>query len=410
MQFIEALKLKSKLFFLFILIAIGLVAVGVMGSVNINAMKKNIDSLYFGSLIPVTELNSILQLYHTNLDVTIQRATEGEIDADEASIQIKEDLSEIEKKWKNYKSHFKRDEELPYLEYAALEIKSMNQNFSEVLKYLNEESIARDAFIQKLSKNVIHIESVVQKLINYEVEMAHYERQSLLDYYDKLLLQLLLILLIIIIAILSISYNVIKSIQYEHTKLEFTMKKLKKVNKKLENASYTDALTLLHNRRYFNLIYERELKRAHREKNDITFMMIDIDFFKQYNDTYGHLQGDEALKQVAKTIQDALRRPTDFVFRLGGEEFGVLLVNTDVENSARLAQNILDLVKEKHIRHRNSKVHEFLTISIGVVCCKIDDTVKEDTIISKADKMLYQAKEEGRDRYIMTTLSSIQNV
>ena len=163
--------------------------------------------------------------------------------------------------------------------------------------------------------------------------------------------------------------SVFKSIQRDQTALEVTTKKLKRANKKLENVSYTDSLTGLYNRRYFNLIYDRELKRAKRTHNYITFMMLDIDYFKQYNDTYGHIEGDFALKSVAKVLNDTLKRPGDFVFRLGGEEFGVLLAETSESNSATIARNICDAIRGREIKHKNSKVNEFLTISVGVACC-----------------------------------------
>ena len=180
-------------------------------------------------------------------------------------------------------------------------------------------------------------------------------------------------------------------------------KKLKLANKKLENASYTDSLTNLHNRRYFNFIYDRETKRAKRNKTYITFMMLDIDYFKQYNDTYGHVAGDKALKNVAKVLKETLKRPSDYVFRLGGEEFGILLCDTDETNSANLAREICDAVRAKKIKHEASKVNQFLTISIGVVCCIADDALDEDVLITRADEMLYEAKESGRDRYIITS-------
>jgi diguanylate cyclase (GGDEF)-like protein len=132
-------------------------------------------------------------------------------------------------------------------------------------------------------------------------------------------------------------------------------------------------------------------------------MMLDIDFFKQYNDTYGHLEGDFALKSVAKVLKDTLKRPSDYVFRLGGEEFGVLFSETDESNSAKLAREICDMVKAREIKHENSKVGEFLTISIGVVCCIADEALDDEVLISRADEMLYKAKESGRDRYIITS-------
>ena len=175
------------------------------------------------------------------------------------------------------------------------------------------------------------------------------------------------------------------------------------MNKKLENVSYTDTLTSLNNRRYFNLVYNRELKQAKREKNYITFMMLDIDYFKQYNDTYGHISGDEALKSVATVLQDTLKRPNDYVFRLGGEEFGVLLTKTDESSSAKLARDICDSIRAKQIEHQGSKVNKYLTISIGVVCCVADDALKNEILMSRADEMLYNAKETGRDMYVITS-------
>ena len=403
MQFVEALKLRSKLFFLFLLITVGLITVGVMGSMNINSMKKNIDSLYFGSLVPVTELNDIMHTYHNELATSVHKVTRDEISSSEAANSIEKSLLKINKKWKSYESHFKRDDELQYLEYAALEIKYINSYFVRILKASQREMDLSRLSLTVLEKKISHINTVIQKLINYEINIANFERKKFLQSYNNTIIQLGVVLALIIIAILGISLYVFSSIQKDHTKLEEATMKLRRANKKLENVSYTDSLTGLHNRRYFNMIYDRELKRAKRNNSYITFMMLDIDFFKQYNDTYGHVEGDFALKSVAKVLKDTLRRPADFVFRLGGEEFGVLLVQTDESNSAKLARDICDDIRGREIKHENSKVNQYLTMSIGVVCCIADDALNEDILISRADEMLYEAKETGRDRYIITS-------
>ncbi len=416
MQFLEALRLRSKLFFLFLLTTFGLVVVGVLGALNINAMKKNIDALYFGSLVPVTELNNVLQVYHSSLAHTVYRARELQISPSQISSQIQNSTFKVNRIWKEYESHFKRDDELGYVEYVALEIETTNGYFEQVAQAaLNGRDMDRIS-LSALESRVTGISKIIQKLINYEIEVAKYERVSFLQSYNDAVTQLTIALSLIIIGILSILLYVFKSIQKDHSRLEKTTSALKKANKKLENVSYTDALTSLHNRRYFNLVYRRELLRAKREKSYVTFMMLDIDFFKQYNDTYGHIEGDYALKSVAKTLKDALKRPTDFVFRLGGEEFGVLLTHTDESNSARLARNICDKIREREIKHESSKVNQYLTISIGVVCCVADSALDGDVLISKADKMLYEAKESGRDRYMITsdvsqskTVSQAQN-
>jgi diguanylate cyclase (GGDEF)-like protein len=403
MQFIEALKLKSKLFFLFILISVGLVLVGLMGYLNIDSMKKNLDSLYFGSLVPVTELNEILQIYHGNIASTIYKAKSSKVDSFESSSVIENAIMKIDYEWRNYESHFKRDTELQYVQYAAKEIKDTNKYFEKILLGVLSGNDLKNVSMEVLEKKIDHINTTLKKLINYEIEMAKYERKVFLDMYDLILKGVGTALLIIILGILIISYYVFKSIQNDHTRLEITTKKLQRANKKLENVSYTDVLTSLHNRRYFNFIYDRELQRAKRTKSYITFMMLDIDFFKQYNDTYGHIEGDFALKSVAKVLKDFLKRPSDFVFRLGGEEFGVILIDTDESNSARLAREICDSIRAREIKHESSKVNEFLTISIGVVCCIADEALKEKVLMARADEMLYKAKENGRDGYVITT-------
>ena len=399
MEFIEALKLRSKLLFLFILITLGLVLVGTMGYSNTSSMKKNLDALYFGSLVPVIELNNILQVYHGKISNTIYKVKNSQISPTQASTQIRDAISKIELEWKEYESHFKRDEELQYVEYADIEVQTTNEFFNKVAFNISLDNLVMGNFEAKIE----HIHNVIKKLINYEVEIAKYERKRFLTVFDNIILNIGIILSLIILGVLIISYYVFKSIQKDHTRLEAATKKLQSANKKLENVSYTDVLTSLHNRRYFNFVYDRELKRAKRTKSYITFMMMDIDYFKQYNDTYGHIEGDFALKSVAKVLKDTLKRPSDFVFRLGGEEFGAILTDIDESNSASLAREICQSIKLREIKHETSKASEFLTISIGVVCCKADENLDDEILMMRADEMLYKAKEYGRDRCEITT-------
>ena len=416
MKFIEALRLKSKLLSLFILITIGLVSIGVIGVMHVNAMKKNMDALYFGSLVPVTELNEVMYTYNATLSQTIYKTKRAEISPSETASDIENAIFNIKRKWKSYVSHYKQDDELGYVGYASLEIKGANSYFLRVQKAAIEGKDLEKISIKNFERVVSHVDNVIQKLINYEVGSAKYERKKFLNRYNVLIKQLGLALFIIVIAILFISFNVFSGIQQEQTKLEQLAKKLKRSNKKLENASYTDTLTTLHNRRYFNIVYDRELKLAKRDKSYITFMMLDIDYFKQYNDTYGHVEGDNALKEVSNTLKDTLKRPNDYVFRLGGEEFGVLLTKTNESSSAKLARDIGDEIRGKKIEHKGSIVNEYLTISIGVVCCMADESLNNEILISRSDEMLYEAKDSGRDRYVITsnvseaTTSSIDEV
>lgn len=403
MQFIEALKLRSKLLFLFVLITIGLFFIGTIGAINLSSMKKNLDSLYFGSLVPVTELSAILQTYHGDIANTIYKSKNSKMAPNTAQAYIKTAVRKINRQWRSYEGHFKRDAELEYVAYTAKEIKTTNAYINKILLALENGYELKDIAIPNFENKISHINKVVDKLISYEVSVAQYERKNFLQVYDSLVLNVGIILSIVILAVLIILFDVFKSIQADQTSLEVATKKLKIANKKLENVSYTDSLTGLFNRRYFNHIYDRELKRAKRTHSYITFMMLDIDYFKQYNDTYGHIEGDWALKSVAKVLKETLQRPGDFVFRLGGEEFGVLLTETPESNSAVIARKIGDSIREREIKHEKSKVNDYLTISIGVACCIADEALNEEMLMTRADEMLYKSKENGRDCYSITT-------
>lgn len=410
MQFIEALKLRSKLLFLFLFVTLGLITIGIVGAFHIDATKKNLDAMYFGSFVPVTELNEILQLYHSQIAGTLYQAKSEQISPSQTVIQVAQSLKKIEKIWALYDAHYKKQEEMPYIEYTSLEIHSANSYFKQMLASYEKNPDASLLVLQTIENKISHIHQVLQKLITYEGDVAQYERKKFLGDYNKTLINLGLILALVLLVVIVTMMYVFKSIQKDQTQLEIATKKLKNVNKKLENASYTDSLTHLYNRRYFNMVYDRELKRAKRTHSYITFMMLDVDFFKQYNDTYGHLEGDAALRAVAKALGDVLKRPSDFIFRLGGEEFGVLLTQTDEKDSARLAEAICQRVREKEIRHESSKVSEHLSISIGLVCCIADDALDGNLFMSQADAMLYAAKEQGRDRYVITTDASQASV
>lgn len=401
---VEKIGVKKKLVFLFILIALGLSLVAFVGTLHIREMKKNIDSLYFGSFVPTLELNTILQSYDHEINHSVHRAKNAQISLSQMRAEINTALIKIDKNWASYEAHYKKEDEIEYTDYVSSEIKNTN----EYIKLLLAMVMDGDADIKKVNltnfdTKIEHITQAVNKLVSYEIETAKYERKSFLQTYNQTITKISIILLVITISVLIVSYYVFKSIQKDQTMLSIIATKLKVANKRLENASYIDPLTNLYNRRYFNIIYEKELKRAKRTKSYITFMMLDIDYFKQYNDTYGHLEGDNALKSVASALKETLKRPSDYVFRLGGEEFAVLMVDTPEIQSASMAQNICNVIKSKEIHHSTSKVSKIVTISIGVACCVADDALEDEVMISKADEMLYKAKENGRDRYEITT-------
>ena len=182
-----------------------------------------------------------------------------------------------------------------------------------------------------------------------------------------------------------------------------TSKKLKKANKKLEKMASMDGLTGLANRRLFDKILEKEMRRAKRKNTTISLIMADIDNFKDYNDNYGHQAGDECLKKIAKVIEETTRRPADLAARYGGEEFSVILPNTDNKGVIKIAEKIRKSVISLELEHAKSKVADYVTLSLGVNSSKLTSKIDEKRIeefIEKADKALYKAKESGRNKVI----------
>lgn len=175
-------------------------------------------------------------------------------------------------------------------------------------------------------------------------------------------------------------------------------KSLIEANIKLEELSITDQLTRLYNRRHFDYVFKKEFLRARRDKNTLTLIEFDVDYFKPYNDNYGHAKGDIALGLVGKTLNEACRRPDDFAFRLGGEEFAVLLIGMDSDKSLKFAEKIRAGVEALNIEHSYNNDNKFLTISGGIISRipTIDDSLED--FFNAVDLKLYEAKDSGRNR------------
>jgi diguanylate cyclase (GGDEF)-like protein/PAS domain S-box-containing protein len=180
--------------------------------------------------------------------------------------------------------------------------------------------------------------------------------------------------------------------------------KLISLQKELEALSFKDGLTDIANRRKFDLALELEWTSARRSTQPLSLIMIDVDFFKQYNDHYGHIQGDECLKKIAQSLSLAATRPRDIVARFGGEEFVLLLPESD-ENAARqVAERCHRMVEALNIPHETSLAERFVTISMGVGTIKSFSEMKPTHLIEAADKLLYKAKQNGRNRIEFASL------
>lgn len=177
-----------------------------------------------------------------------------------------------------------------------------------------------------------------------------------------------------------------------------TEARLEELQKELEMMSFQDGLTGVANRRMFDSVLDLEWKAARQSEQPLSLIMLDIDYFKQYNDQYGHIRGDECLRRVARALAAVGARPRDFFARYGGEEFVLVLPGTDERAAALVADRCRAAIFKEQIEHEASAVSQILTISIGVGT--ILPTTRDDSMafVEKVDRRLYQAKQGGRNR------------
>lgn len=173
-----------------------------------------------------------------------------------------------------------------------------------------------------------------------------------------------------------------------------------RLQKKLQEFSFKDGLTGVANRRMFDSVMQEEWVNAQRNQQPVSLVMFDIDYFKQYNDFYGHVQGDETLKTIAKAVNGACTRHRDFFARYGGEEFVFILPETDAASAQKMAERCRNIVFKEQIPHAKSDVSQILTISMGV---NTTTPVHGDELldfIEVVDKLMYEAKQNGRNQIV----------
>ncbi|MBP6162644.1 MAG: GGDEF domain-containing protein [Aliarcobacter sp.] len=329
---------------------------------QIDGLKKQIDILYFGNLIPIVKLQIIADKYKE-----IESCKKIKINCN-----FKEEEQIIFQEWSYYISSYKNAEE------------------KIVVDTINEEII--NSFKENKLQNFKNILKRIDFLIKYETQVAFKERKNFLEDYEKMKSYLFFNMLLILL----ISFSIIVYIIFQVIKKD---RQLTVLNKKYKLDSITDSMTNLHNRKYFDTIFDNMPFISNANNWKCAFIMIDIDYFKQYNDTYGHDMGDEALKKVALTIKEYFNKKYEFTFRLGGEEFGVVLFDISKDILENCLKEMNKRVLELQIEHKNSKILPVLSISMGAIIYEPNSYISANKLYKQADECLYESKQNGRNQY-----------
>ncbi len=329
---------------------------------QIDGLKKQIDNIYFGNLIPIIKLQIIADKYQ---EIESCRKVKYNCSFDEQKKVIFQE-------WSYYYNAYKNSEE-------RIVVATINE---EIINSFNENKL-------HLFQNIL---KRVDFLIKYETQVAFKERKKFLEEYETMKNYLFFNMLLILL----ISFSVITYIIFQVIKKD---KQLTVLNKKYKIDSITDFMTKLNNRKYFDTIFDNMPFISNANNWKCAFIMMDIDYFKQYNDTYGHDMGDIALKEVAKTIKEYFNKKYEFTFRLGGEEFGVVLFDINKDILENCLKDINKKVLELQIEHKNSKILNVLSISMGAIIYEPNSYISANKLYKLADECLYESKQNGRNQY-----------
>ena len=351
-----------KLIILVCTVLVTLIFSSFLFNTQIDNLKKQVDNIYFGNLIPIVKLQIILDNYQEIISCKTNKH----------NCIIEKEKNVILQEWNYYYQAFKNKDE-------RVVVDTIN---AEIINSFNEKKI-------EVLKNILNR---VDFLIQYETQIAFKERKKFLEDYENMKSYLFYsILTILLLSFIVIAYIILQVIKKD--------KQLTILNTKYKMDSITDSMTKLHNRKYFDNIFDNMPFIANANNWRCAFIMVDIDFFKQYNDTYGHDMGDVALKKVASTLKEYFDKKYEFVFRLGGEEFGVILFDVDEDSLENCLKDINYKILELEIEHKNSKILDIVSISMGAIIYEPHTYISANKLYKLADECLYKSKENGRNQY-----------
>lgn len=363
---------------------------------DMTKMKQNVDAVYFGVYIQILHLKDINEQIGIQIPKTLIAYNSKKLSPKNAHENLNKINSNIIKSWSDYANSYKTNQEKPRVNTTTELISHTLSWISDLQKQIR---LKKQINIPQVYSYIGTVSKRINDMMHLEKDSGWALKQHINSSYEETIKYIFVILITSFVLIVGFSFFIIKNIKDKETQLVKTSKKLNTLNEELRKLSITDSLTELYNRRFFNINLKTAIRRCLRDKKHLSFLMIDIDYYKHYNDAYGHLKGDDALKTVSKILQSCLKRPDDYLFRLGGEEFGVITIDSNKDQTKQLAQIILDAICAAKLEHKASEISPFLTVSIGLISLVPNKKTSQDLIFSLADKALYKAKENGRNRF-----------
>lgn len=286
-----------------------------------------------------------------------------------------------------YRAIYSQSAEGILLINSAGDIVECNPQILEMLSFEEVDLIGRNVFTLFHNQDLTAIPSQLNKLLEGEVILLERRLQTASGIY-----------LLCEQSGKRIGEDLIILLYRDITERKLAELALERANQALEKLAHLDGLTQVANRRKFDQTLEKEWHRMRRENKQIGVVLADLDFFKQFNDIYGHQVGDECLINVAEALEAIVHRPGDLVARYGGEEFVVLLPDTNKDGCLSIAEKMRSAIEELRIVHKGSGCSDYVTMSFGVAVTKAEAGVSPAGLVGEADKALYLAKEKGRNQ------------
>ncbi len=342
-----------------LIILISLLLSSIIFYSQIDKLRKQIDTIYFGNFIPIHKLHRIVDNY--------------------------KEIIKTDRYFELYKQQILDDWNYYFNAYKSNDERLIVNAIDKMLK----DSLIK--YDKQLSQNMV---KKINLAINHEISSAAISREAFLKKYDQMQTYLIINVIAIILGSVGFAITLVIS-NIKH------YKELEELKEDYKLQSRTDKLTQLYNRKYFDMIFDKMNSISEQNGWNSAFIMLDVDHFKQYNDTYGHEMGDKVLKMVALKLRQFFDKEFEYVFRIGGEEFGIILFDTNEKVLINCLNSFIQEIHELNIEHKTSSLDiKKITVSMGVTYIDQNNyhlTPRE--LYISTDKKLYNSKEQGRDRY-----------